>query len=195
MSQGVFGSDKEYDTDAAIALANSFVAKLRADTPFLYEDELVYFGGSLFLHSYVILNKLGYMDEKGQWLKPKPKYSYLGELIRLNSALILLDNPKKEYYFTGMSKTVTSTGLSDTVLIARIAFVQEKNSAPNGFVGQAKSVVFGYSTPQKKLDLPLIADGKSVLECVGFTANPKGVPELGKNELDKLVEHISSLEK
>lgn len=202
MSQCVMGYEKkEYDSDGAIDLAYKFINKLRADTPFLYEDEVAFFGEKT-LYSYVILHKLGYVDEKGQWIKPKPRYSYLCELIRLNSGLILLKNPARQYYFSGISKDVaripqeaSSEGLYDDLFYSNIAFIQEQNSSPSDLVGYAKSVIIGFRIPQKRLNLPIFVDGKPLLEYLGFTPDSKGVPELGKNELDKLVKHISNMDK
>ena len=195
MSQSVMGYDnKEYDSNGAIDLTYKFITKLRADTPFLYEDEVTFFGEKT-LYSYVILHKLGYVDEKGQWIKPKPKYSYLCELIRLNSNFILLKNPARQYYFGGIPKDVASYDLYVPPFYSNIAFIQEQNSSPGGLVGYAKSVIIGFRIPQKRLDLPIFIDGKPLLESLGFTPDSKGVPELGKNELDKLVKHISNMDK
>lgn len=188
-------NNKAYDSTSAIELASKFIAKLRTNTPFLYEDEVAFFGEKT-LYSYVILQKLGYVNEKGQWIKAKPKYSYLCELIRLNSDFLLLKDPSGEYYFSGIQKIVSKDAkLYDSPFDANIAYVQEVKASPDGLVNSAKNIIIRYRIPQKKLDLPIFSDGKPLLEHMGFSLDPKGVPQLGEKELDALLKHMSSLDK
>ena len=195
MSQCIFCAESNYSSETSIGLANKFVTKLRANTPFLYEDEVAFFG-ELTMYSYVILHKLGYVNDSGQWIKSKPKYSYLGELIRLNSNFILLENPKEEYFFSGRPNYVTKDGLyEDDTFYAKIAFIQIQGFAQDGPVGNIRNIIIEYGIPKKKLDFPILIDGKPLVEYLGFIRDSKGVSELGKNELDKLVKHIAALSK
>jgi len=195
MSQFVFCDQFNYSSDDSICLANKFINKLREDTPFLYEDEVTFFG-NFSLYSYVILHKLGYVDEQGEWIKPKPKYSYLCELIRINSHFILLKQTYTQYYFAGGSKTVGKDGLYDNSSYAYIGYVQEQHDYSSAdLVSNAKSLIIRYNKPRKSLDFPMLIDGTPFLKYLGFISDSKGVPELGKDELDKLVKHISVIDK
>jgi hypothetical protein len=109
---------------------------------------------------------------------------------------MLLKNPKEKYYFSGLPNYVTKDGLfSDETFYAKIAFIQIQDLSPYEPVGNVKSIIIGYRIPQKRLDFPIFVDGKPLQEHLGFISGSKGVPELGKSELDKLVKHISAIGK
>ena len=61
---------------AAEPLPVQFIRSVRQDQPIPYQEELKFFS-QLSLHSYVILYELGYVDNLGRWIKPRPKYSPL----------------------------------------------------------------------------------------------------------------------
>lgn len=84
----------------SIKFVKSLVMKLQENTPFSYSDEEFYLGGFM---GFTILSQLGYQDKAGRWLKSKPKYSYIGELLRQNRELILSKKARMKIYASGTS--------------------------------------------------------------------------------------------
>jgi len=184
----------KYESSESISLGYKFIMQLRANTPFSYEDECFFFGEKT-AYSYVILHKLGYLDEKGQWIKKKPKYSYLCELIRLNSDFILLPRPCSEYYFAGAPQIVSNDGsLFESTLYGRLAYVQGPKVSQGEPIGNSKIVIITYRIPQKRIDFPILVNETSLAEKLGFVYDRR-VPRLKEDILNRLVEHINKLDR
>ena len=80
----------------AINIVNLLINKLQENTVFSASD-----GNNFFSHSileFVLFSQLGYQDKAGAWLKPKPKISYIGELIRINRHLIIFQKASSREY-------------------------------------------------------------------------------------------------
>ncbi len=189
------GNADEYDSNESISLGYKFITQLRTNTPFSYEDECFFFGEKT-AYSYVILHKLGYLDKKGQWIKEKPKYSYLCELIRLNSDFMLLPRPCSECYFAGKPKIVSREGdLFDDNFYGRVAYMQGTTDPNDAPIGNSKIVIITYRIPQKRIDFPILVNETSLAEKLGFVYDSHRVPCLKEDILNRLVEHINKLDR
>lgn len=185
---------EEFNSDKACTLTHDFLTQLKDNTPFTYKDEEKYFG-KITLYSAYTLMQLGYIDEKGAWKKPKPPYSYLCELIRINSSLLFMKKAETQYVFAGIPHIILeNNSFSSQLFSAKVAYVQHEKSTSASLTSEAKIVIFHYRIPQNKLDFPIYINGKSFAELIGYELSPDGIPVLKSEILKKLVEHIESLE-
>lgn len=187
------------DKGKAIDITIEFMSQLKKNQTFSYNDEIKYFGGELTAYSATILMQLGYINEQGNWIKPKPKISFLCELIRMNRNMILLEKSKVEYCFAGIPRQFSSSDNSwhDWIFAFQTVYVQAKTSMDEN-VGDIKMIIFFFRAPQQGLDFPIFVDGKPLADLLGFehidiSNIAKRIPRLKKYELSKLIEHIKHL--
>jgi len=178
----------DFNANSAVTLAHSFIDKLRADTPFLYRDECTFWGEES-LPGYIILYKLGYVNEQGQWIKPRPEYSFLGELIRLHAKKLLLDHPDEESFCANTIRTVMADNvLTESPFLAQVSYLQRPKR--NEIGGDARNIIFYFKIKQEKLDFPILVNGNSLLEQMGFEIDENGAWDINK---DKLLELCSKM--
>lgn len=186
----VFTAQLEYDQASSIELARSFIDRLQHPQPITYEEEKAYFG-EMTLYSCVLLSQFGYIDDAGRWSQDKPKYSLLGELIRLNASDYYLDGEKNEYFFASIPKMKINGKLDDGHLYASIAYLQERSSC--SFLLDFKAIIITYRIPQKRLDFPILVNGKSLATLLGFRLNEDKRIVLDKKAFLTLKNHLSKL--
>lgn len=184
----------DYDQSKANSLVKEFITQLRQNKPFSYEDEIKYFG-ELTLHSYMILQSLEYVDKSGQWLKEKPKYSYLCELIRLNSDLILMESPQSEYYFSNIYQIPKENHFINSDLYAMIAYVQHKTPPLETKGEPAMIALFTYNIPHNKISFPVFINGLSFFSKIGFEIESfkDPLPRFNESAKKKLISHMKQL--
>ena len=172
---------------AAEPLPVQFIRSVRQDQPILYQEELKFFS-QLSLHSYVILYELGYVDNLGKWIKPRPKYSPLMELIRMNREVLWGKDIEKISYFTGQTQWFCN-GKEGTLLFGALSCVILKSSD-----GSSRTVViYRHNTRvNTQIDFPITVNGQDVSAMLGFV-DKNGVPELKPDVLEKLKKHLDGL--
>lgn len=175
---------KDFNEEQAIKLAAEFLTQLRTNRQFSYDDERKYFP-DMNLYSVVILSRLGYLDEKGVWLKAKPKISFLCELIRLKREFILQPECDNEIFLTGKtgSFSLKNNNYSQWPIDTLITCIQRNSRKKESHM---KIIVFYYRIPQKRIDFPVAVNGVSLASELGFFINDNGIPELRSDILSKL---------
>ena len=208
MNALAFDSNREIKS---MQLVNSLVIKLQKNTPFSYSDEEFYLGG---LMGFTILSQLGYQDKAGRWLKSKPKYSYLGELLRLKRQLII--PPKKSSFNIYLSsniiygtnytqKTYGKEQNDKTFIYVTLNWTSDSNEAflcctKNNYM-TITFKVFAPVSGYKKLIYfdDILVNGKPLPYLLGFRRKNVSkdsdlyVPYLPKKDLEALKLHISKL--
>ena len=80
----------------AVGLVEELLDMLKNESQLTYDKGQYFFRGMTYLE-FNIMEALGYQDQAGKWLKPKPSQSYLGSLLLMKKKLILPssseDNP------------------------------------------------------------------------------------------------------
>jgi hypothetical protein len=198
-TQLLFSSDELKEKSTSLSLTRIFFEKLKSNTPFKYEDEKLFFGEKT-LYSYVILNKLGYLNNKGQWIKQKPKYSFICELIRMYRDKFMLQNPTFENIIEGNNfLLLQNRRIVKDSFYKYVVFVQKIKSKKLFKPAKLSVIVLQYRIPQKKLDIPLYVNGDFFPYIIGFREDSRNAellspkPDISKKILDKLVKHINSL--
>ena len=97
----------------SIKLVKSLIMKLKTNKPFVYSEAQNYSS----LMDYTILFQLGYQDKAGRWLKAKPKYSYICELLRQNRELILSSYSRMRIYASATSLHKKKVGHNNIFVI------------------------------------------------------------------------------
>lgn len=189
----------EFDREKAINIAMGFISQLKRNQVFTYEDEVKYFGVELTLYSYVILEQLGYVNELGGWIKPKPKISFICELIRMQRDTVLLEKPFGEFFIAGIPCDSLHDGSRDWLFDAQVIYIQKKEAEQGAYAGNCRMIMFYFRNSQQPgLRFPIFIDGKPLAPKLGFeyidvSDIAKGVPRLKTNELKRLIEHIKHL--
>ena len=180
-----------------MSLAMELIQKLEENTPFTIEDEIRFFGKSpSFNLPTMIYIQLGYMRGEGTLLKKLPKYSFYGELLRLNRKLIL---PASSGDVKELFASNSYSWLVDGKLIPRTGhyihiFIYSYNIDNNFAYSDEHLICIPYNAIGKCLFEPITINGKSIMRELGFshdrTKNERG---LNQEVLKKLEEHIGKL--
>ena len=181
---------ERYESAASIDLARNFMDRLQVQQPITYEEECFYFG-ELTLYSAILLSQFGYIDESGKWLRDKPEYSLLCELIRLHASDYFLHGKKTEYFFASIPKIKINKKLEDGIFNAFIAYVQERSDY--SYLQASKTIIITYRIPQKKLDFPILIDGESLASQLGFSLNTDKRIVLNENAFSILKKHLMKI--
>lgn len=181
---------ERYESATSIDLARNFMDRLQVQQPITYEEECFYFG-ELTLYSAILLSQFGYIDESGKWLRDKPEYSLLCELIRLHASDYFLHGKKTEYFFASIPKIKINKELEDGIFNAFIAYVQERSDY--SYLQASKTIIITYRIPQKKLDFPILIDGESLASQLGFSLNKDKRIVLNENAFSILKKHLMKI--
>ena len=192
----------------SIRLIKSLVEKLQENKPFYYSDKTYLLG----YMEFTILSQLGYQDKARRWLKAKPKYSYMGELLRKNRELIVPNNSEMKIYASTTTfhkkkvgndkifvfdddKTFVYVTLEWTLNADKSILLCTKNGY-RVITFKILALKSGY----KKLYLDdTLVNGKPLPYLLGFRRKKFSedsdlyVPYLPKKDLDALKLHISKL--
>ena len=72
----------------------SFVRNVASKNNFTLKDDKYFLGGVDMLQA-ILLMQLGYMDEAGRWIKPQPKKSLFGLILKKHRKIFELENKKR----------------------------------------------------------------------------------------------------
>lgn len=183
VSQVVMATNTPY----AIELAHNFLKRLSVNKPITTSEMNEFFTDNNILNS-TLLWQLDYIDEAGKYIKAKPKYSPLGELIRLNFSKFQIIDIQCVVAIEGEQRflikgDIVSTGTYKYVLFSDYG----KNEST-----KLNTIIFTYSIPRKKLDFPIFINGQSLSKMLGFEYK-NGIPYFSIEERDKLKEHLNKL--
>ena len=168
----LFGEEKAY-VDAA-SLASKLIVKLNENTPFTLKDGEKFFGpiASIPTLNIFLLQKLGYLDESGNPVKNLPKYSPLGELLRMNRGLFISDGEINQILFLPAKAlrkgkdTDEFTIHGKNKIFVYIKMDYKKNDIE--YINE-KLLRFDYNVIGKFFFVyDFTVDGKSILEKLGF---------------------------
>ena len=119
----------------ALRLSFELLDKLEANTPFTMQDGEKYFGpvGQIPSLNVFLLMELGVLDNYGNPVKPLPKYSPLGELVRMNRYLFIQKDeytasffPSEEWHKTADGEL--SKASSNTSVFIFVQLTQKENN-------------------------------------------------------------------
>lgn len=186
----ILGAEDRLPTsgNAAEPLPIRFIRRTVSDRPVLYEEEIKFFS-ELSLHSFAILSELGYVDQAGKWQKPRPKYSPLLELIRMNRKKLWDEDVEEMDYFDGEVRWYRN-GREGKLLFGKLSCIILKSARGGG----RTVVIFMHDTEvNRKMDFPITVNGRDAAEMLGFTYK-NGVPQLEHDALQRLKTHLNNLE-
>ena len=201
MSASLLAQEKPYFD--AVQLSSDFLEKLKADTPFTIKDGEKYFGpvGRIPSLNVFLLTQLGYLDNYGKPVKGLPKYSPLGELLRMNRKLFIQDGEygisffPSEEWFKYPDGNINRTTNENTIFV----FVRMgKNENEIDYFNE-RTICFDYNKLGNWFFVyGFTVDGKSILKRLGFyfKADKRSYPTIHiKNEvLDSLKQRLHRLE-
>lgn len=189
----------------AIQLSSDFLEKLKADTPFTIKDGEKYFGpvGQIPSLNVFLLMELGYLDNYGKLVKklPLPKYSPLGELLRMNRKLFIQDGEYGISFFPSEEWLKYSDGNIDRTTNKNTIFVfvrMGKNENDIDYFNE-RTICFDYNKLGNWFFVYGFAvDGKSVLKRLGFYSKTDKLSyptvHIKDEVLDSLRQHLQRLE-
>ena len=175
-------SEREMFMDS-IKLMSELLAKLEADTPFTIADDAYFFGEQpppgewryFFYHS-------DYITEE-EFEKNPPKYSFYGELLRLNRDKIL-GGVKYKIFYCSSGRYIDKKGeWHDTTLINPTVFV-----VTNVNIVSMNSIYGDYLAPV------IYVNGVHILKELGYL-DPERQHVFNKETVDMLKKHVKELEK
>lgn len=184
-----------------LSLSSEFIEKLRANTPFTVEEGERFFGpvGIPTLNVF-LLQELGYLDNYGQLIKPLPKYSPFGELLRLNRHLFIEEKINHtSFYASNKWFRMTADGSfvnddKNTVFIF-IEMRLRRNDIDNS---DQKLISLDYNSEHKFFFFwDVTVNGKIVLPELGFYAmiDTYAKVHIKKDILENLKKHLRELDK
>lgn len=199
----------------AMQLVKSLIMKLQANTPFSYSDEKVFFGETS-IPSFIILSQLGYQNKAGKWLKTKPKYSYIGELLRQNSQLIIKKNAEIEIYastkifYSNNEKSEYREYISNTFVFVTLIWTANAResflcSTKNNYKTILFEIMVNPAGTQAVIDIDgIIINGEPLAYLLGFRRKKITIKSAGKmqekniayfpiKQLEELKRHLTSL--
>lgn len=201
MSVSLWAREKSYFD--AVQLSSGFLEKLKADTPFTIKDGEKYFGpvGRIPSLNVFLLRELGYLDNYGNRIKELPKYSPLGELLRMHRNLFIQDGlydisffPSEEWFKRPDGKVSYTTNKNTIFVFVRMG----KNENETDYSNE-RTMCFDYNKLGNWFFVyEFTVNGKSILKELGFysSTNKRSYPTIHiKNEvLDFLRQHLQKLE-
>lgn len=201
MSTSLLAQEKPYFD--AIQLSSDFLEKLKTDTPFTIKDGEKYFGpvGQIPSLNVFLLMELGYLDNYGKPVKKLPKYSPLGELLRMNRELFIQDGEygifffPSEEWFKYPDGNINRTASKNTIFV----FVRMGKNENDIDYFNERTICFDYNKIGNCFFVyGFTVDGKSILKRLGFysKADKRSYPTIHiKNEvLASLRQHLQRLE-
>ena len=201
MSTSLLAQEKPYFD--AVQLSSDFLEKLKADTPFTIKDGEKYFGpvGRMPSLNVFLLTQLGYLDNYGKPVKGLPKYSPLGELLRMNRKLFIQDGEygisffPSEEWFKYPDGNINRTTNENTIFV----FVRMGKNENDIDYFNDRTICFDYNKLGNWFFVyGFTVDGKSILKRLGFyfKADKRSYPKIHiKNEvLDSLKQRLHRLE-
>lgn len=201
LSISMFAEEKKYSE--AVELSSSFLEKLKADTPFTFKDGEKYFGpvGQIPSLNVFLLMELGYLDNYGKPVKELPKYSPLGELLRMNRELFIQDGEygisffPSEEWFKYRDGNINRTANKNTIFV----FVRMGKNENDIDYFNERTICFDYNKIGNCFFVyGFTVDGKSILKRLGFYSKSykRSYPTIRiKNEvLASLRQHLQRLE-
>ena len=201
MSTSLLAQEKPYFD--AVQLSSDFLEKLKADTPFTIKDGEKYFGpvGRMPSLNVFLLTQLGYLDNYGKPVKGLPKYSPLGELLRMNRKLFIQDGEygisffPSEEWFKYPDGNINRTTNENTIFV----FVRMGKNENDIDYFNERTICFDYNKLGNWFFVyGFTVDGKSILKRLGFyfKADKRSYPTIHiKNEvLDSLKQRLHRLE-
>lgn len=202
ISASLFGQEKSYMD--ALRLSFELLDKLEANTPFTMQDGEKYFGpvGQIPSLNVFLLMELGYLDNYGNPVKPLPKYSPLGELVRMNRCLFIQKDeytasffPSEEWYKTADGELSKASSNTNNVFI----FVQLRQKENNVECSDRRILCFDYNKIGKFFYFyDFSVDGKSIPKSLGFYMKKDKYPyptiHIKEDILESLKQHLLDLE-
>ena len=178
-------------------LLSELIQKLSDNTPFTLDDEKYFFGNfdTLNMPLY-IYNQLDYVAGDGKLLKELPKYSFYGELLRINRNLFSNEGfnlsylASKRYAYHKNKRSFEDVNHWITVM----AGYTEKKMNPIDYEDE-KIISMTYNGISKSLIAPIRINGKSIMKDLGFHYEGYGKKNGFTDETLKILKkHISELE-
>ena len=171
---GVFAHAQEASPSGALELSAGFLEKLKENTPFTMEDGERFFGpiGKIPSLNVFVLQELGYLNNLGEAVRPLPKYSPLGELLRAKRDLFLGGEnagtvnflPAKAYYRDNASGGFAACDKNTWFVYVKISCAKK-----GGECAEQKLLQFDYNVVGKYFFVyGFTVNGKSVLPDLGF---------------------------
>lgn len=203
MFHSIWGNEKELIV--ATSLASELLTKLEQNTPFSAKDGEKFFGPVAPIPSLnvFLLLKLGYLNESGVQIKTLPKYSPLGELLRMNRTLFIIGGKTNQISFfpaRELRKDIT-TGKFDiydkNIIFIYIRMADRKNDVE--FVNE-KLLCFDYNINGNFFfTYGFSVNGESILKKMGFYIKKHDkynypIIEIRDDILANLKVHIEQLE-
>lgn len=192
---GEKNSSEKQDIESAIYLFRDFISKIESETPFTFEEGLKYFGPiPTFNLNTSLLIQLGYLSGKGEWLKPKPAYSPLGELIRSRKNLIFPENVMNATYLVGKERYFEKNGsIAEGSFYRMFIQVYREDQSPGNLIGveYVRKIPSYEPIDTSALKFPITVNGASIMEDLGFSRNSKGNWILAPEEIQELKKLLS----
>ena len=200
----VFGGSSN-ELFEAVSLTSDFLAKLDQNTPFRYEDGERFFGPAAPIPSLnvFLLQKLGYLNGAGIQTKPLPKYSPLGELLRINRALFISEGKSDQILFYPAYEFIMSNSPNKFSIDNKntiFVYVKNYNRKNDIEFSNEKLLCFDYNSTGKFFFVyGFSVNGQSILKKLGFYAKKHDkynypVFEIQDNVLQELKVHLDKLE-
>ena len=181
--------------EEAIKLASELIEKINGENPVTLKEGNKFFGpiGQVPSLNVFLLEKLGYLNNYGTPVKKMPKYSPIGELLRMNKSLILPEGNYNEVSFfpsnrwsKNKNQVFQQKSKGTIYVFVRIRMYINEISSQN-----EKIICLEYNVEGKFFsDLSITVNGKSILSELGFSISDGkyGYPviEITNNTLNKI---------
>lgn len=160
--------------EGAIKLASELLEKIKGESPVSLKEGNKFFGpvGQVPSLNVFLLEKLGYLNNYGTPVKKLPKYSPIGELLRMNKSLILPDGSYNEISFfpanrwSKNKKQVFQRNSKETIYV----FVRMRMHINEISNQNERIICLEYNVEGKFFsDLSITVNGKSILSELGFS--------------------------
>lgn len=152
----------------AIKLFSEMIAKLESNSKFTIEDDVKFFGEipnfnpttQFYINKGYISRPEELSKDSIQFKRKRPKYSFYGELLRINSPKFIKNTPPKLFYVS--ESYSVHGGCTDSIDVILTVFM-----STNG-----KVFHMNYDVNKKILLAPLYINGTSILYELGISKKP-----------------------
>lgn len=197
-------AETETEFTEAAKLASELLTKLEQNTPFSFKDGERFFGPVAIPSLNVfLLQELGYLNGFGRPVRPLPKYSPFGELLRMNREIFIPSGKTARISFFPANElhknhTTGKFGVCDkNEIFVHVRMCEKINDIE--YSGE-KLVCFDYSASEKFFfAYGFSVNGKSVLGELGFYTKKHDeynypIPAIKADVLANLKLHLAQLE-
>ena len=178
------------DRQLAIGFVKELIGRMNDNEVISFNDGLRLFHGNGLLLEFQLLRQLGYIDESGIELKPVPKYSCFGMLLKMNKSLFLsVAGETPVVAVTDLSSSGSTDGKTSASAFKVVLSYHQKNAVLEAVsADQHGAIIFdvhvktfgkGEQAAWGDFDTALV-NGKNIPSLLGFRTMAGKIPSHGR---------------